>query len=100
MNAKMDSRPLLNQIRTDVSNTTATFTIQKSMLLNQNFYYTVLRRLITLIQNYQLQNCSKILFTQNSYHIKTSQLICIVNQLAGFFMVQIFTEGYFGNDRL
>ena len=34
-------------------------------------------------------------FTENYYHIKTSQLICIVYQLAGFFMVQVVTEGYF-----
>ena len=63
------------------------------MLLNLNFYHTVFRRMLTLIQNYQLHKCSKILFSQNSYHIKTSQMIFIVNQLAGFFMVQVFTEG-------
>ena len=91
MNAKMDSRPLSYQIRNDVSYASAKFTILK-------VYYTVLRRMLTLIQNYELHKCSKNIFTQNPYHIKTSPLICIVNQLAGFFTVQIFIEGYFEKD--
>ena len=64
------------------------------MLHKQHFYYTVFQRLFTLIQKYQLHKCSKTLFTQNSYHI------CIANPLAGFFKVQVFTEGYFGKDWL
>ena len=91
MNAKMDSRPLSYQIINDASYATAKFTILK-------VYYTVLRRMLTLTQNYQLHKCSKNIFTQNPYHIKTSPLICTVNQLAGFFMVQIFNEGYFEKD--
>ena len=70
---------------------------QKSMLLNQKFYYTVFRRLFTLIQNYHLYNCSKILFTQNSCHMKTSQLICIVNQLAVLVKID-YKNLYFTSD--
>ena len=70
------------------------------MFHNQNFSYTVFQRLFTLIQNYQLHKCSEVLFTENSYGLKTCQLICIVNHLAGFFMVQVYTEVYFGNDWL
>ena len=84
MNAKMDSGPLLHQIR-------RCFLIKTSLTL-------LFRRLFTLIQNYQLSVNSKIIFTQNSYHIKTSQLICIANQLAGFYVVQVFIEGHFGKD--
>ena len=38
---------------------------------------------------------SRILFCKNSHHIETSQLICCANQLTGFYMTQVFTEGYF-----
>ena len=63
---------------------------------NQNLYYIIFQKLFTLIQNYQLHKCS--LKTENYYHIKASQLICIVNRLAGFFMVQVVTEGYFSGN--
>ena len=85
MNAKMDSGPLLHHIR-------RCFLIKTSLTLYSG------RRLFTLIQNYQLSVNSKIIFTQNSYHIKTSQLICNANQLAGLCMVQVFIEGHFEKD--
>ena len=39
--------------------------------------------------------CSEIPFSKNSYHIKTSRLICSANQLTGFYMIRVFTETYF-----
>ena len=39
--------------------------------------------------------CLEISFSKNVYHIETSQLICFVNQLTGFYMMQGFTERYF-----
>ena len=29
------------------------------------------------------------------YYIKTSPLICFANQLAGFYMIQVFNKSYF-----
>ena len=39
--------------------------------------------------------CSEIPFRGGSYRIETSQLSCVVNQLAGFCGVRVFTEGCF-----
>ena len=54
---------------------------------------------ITLItlpdQFYVIIVRSKIPFCKTSHHIETSQLICFANQLTGFYMTQVFTEGYF-----
>ena len=36
--------------------------------------------------------CSEIPLGKNSYHIKTSQLICFANQLTGFFMIRAEAE--------
>ena len=38
---------------------------------------------------------SKNSFNKNSYHIETSQLIWVVNQLTDFYMMGAFTEGRF-----
>ena len=38
--------------------------------------------------------CSKILFSKNSDHIETSQLISKELQLTGFYMMQIFSEAF------
>ena len=41
---------------------------------------------------------SETSFSKNSYHIETSQLICIANQLTSFFMIPVFTEKHFRSD--
>ena len=41
---------------------------------------------------------SEILFSEDSYHIETSQLICKPNHLSGFCVVQALTEWYFRAD--
>ena len=35
--------------------------------------------------------CSKRSFSKNSYHIETSRLTCVANQLTGFCMIRVFT---------
>ena len=42
--------------------------------------------------------CSEIPFSKNSYHMETSQLICLANRMTGFYMIQVFTERYFRTD--
>ena len=37
-------------------------------------------------------------FSKNSYNTETSQLIYKAHPLIGFYMIQVFTEGYFGTD--
>ena len=37
-------------------------------------------------------------FSKNSYNTETSQLIYKVRSLIRFYMVRVFTEGYFGTD--
>ena len=39
--------------------------------------------------------CWEIRFNKDLQHIETSQLICIANQLTGFFMTQVSTERHF-----
>ena len=39
--------------------------------------------------------CSETPFSKNLFHIETSQLICIANQITDFYMIQVFTERYF-----
>ena len=97
MNAKVNSGPLSYQIRTDISSTTAKVIIPKVHASSPKLLlYCILGAIHTdseLLVTKLFKN-----FFQNYYHIKTSQLTCIVNQLTGFFMVQIFTEAYFGNN--
>ena len=38
-------------------------------------------------------------FSKNSYNTETSQLIYKVRSLIRFYMVRVFTEGYFGRDQ-
>ena len=38
---------------------------------------------------------SKTHFSKTLFHIETSQLICIANQIIDFSMIQVFTERYF-----
>ena len=40
----------------------------------------------------------KIPFNKKSYHKKTSQVICISNQLTRLYMTRFFTESYFQVD--
>ena len=35
---------------------------------------------------------------KKSYHMETCQLICNANQLAGFYMIHVFTETYIQTD--
>ena len=35
--------------------------------------------------------CLDILCTKNMYYVETDQLICIVSQLTGFYIIQIFS---------
>ena len=51
----------------------------------------------SLIKNLVLEFTTKIPFSKNSYK-KTSQLICIANQLTRFYITQFFTESYFQAD--
>ena len=39
--------------------------------------------------------CSETSFSKNSFHTETSQLICIANQMTGFYMIQVLTKRYF-----
>ena len=86
MNAKMDSGSLSYEIRT-------CFITKTSLILHSRdcSHYSEL----SVTQVFKNYFHWKLL---SHYHIKTSQLICIVNQLAGFFMVQVFTEECFGKD--
>ena len=34
-------------------------------------------------------------FSQNLFHIETSELSCIANRMTGFYMIQVLTERYF-----
>ena len=45
-----------------------------------------------LLQVYDNYGLLEIPSSKNSYHIETSQLICKVNQLTGFYMTLIFTD--------
>ena len=38
--------------------------------------------------------CSETPFSKNLHRVETNQLICIANQLAGFYMIQAFTESF------
>ena len=38
--------------------------------------------------------CSETPFSKNSFHLETSLLIYIVNQMTGFSMIQVSTERY------
>ena len=40
-------------------------------------------------------SCSEIPFSKSSYHIGTSQWICIAIHLTVFYMIRVFTERYF-----
>ena len=42
--------------------------------------------------------CSEIPFSEDSYHVETSQLIWESNRLTAVFVVRVFTERYFGAD--
>ena len=42
--------------------------------------------------------CSEIPFSENSYHMETSRLICFANRMTGFYMIQVFTKRYFRVD--
>ena len=86
MNAKMNSGSLSYQIRT-------CFIIKTSLILHSRDCSHYLELSVT--QVFKNSFHWKLL---SYYHIKTSQLICIVNQLVGFFMVQVFTEECFGKD--
>ena len=44
---------------------------------------------------YYIIVCSKFHASKNSYDIKISQLICIANSLAGFYMVEVLVSGIF-----
>ena len=39
--------------------------------------------------------CSETPFSKNSFHIETSELICITNQMTAFYVIQVLTERYF-----
>ena len=39
--------------------------------------------------------CFEITFSKNLYYIEISHIICFVDQLIGFYMIQGFTESYF-----
>ena len=39
--------------------------------------------------------CLETPFSKNSFHIEISELICIANQMTGFYMIQVLTERYF-----
>ena len=39
--------------------------------------------------------CSETPFSENSFHLETSLLICIKNQMMGFSMIQVLNERYF-----
>ena len=44
--------------------------------------------------------CKKILLNKKQYHMETSQPICKGKQLAGFPMIQAFTENFFCTDNV
>ena len=55
--------------------------------------------------SYHIRTCfitktSLILYSRDCSHWFRIISICVVNQLIGFFIVQVFTEGYFGKDWL
>ena len=39
--------------------------------------------------------CSETSFSKNSFHTEISPLICIANQMTGFYMIQVLTKRYF-----
>ena len=42
--------------------------------------------------------CSKVLFSKNPHHTETIQVICLANQLTGFFTIRVLTEKYSRTD--
>ena len=42
--------------------------------------------------------CSVIYLSKNLHHIEPNQMICIANELAGFYIIQVFTERFFQTD--
>ena len=66
--------------RTDVPNTIAKIIVKKSMLFNQNFYYSLEANLQMLkVSSYIIVTIiiSKTCFWRNTYHRNTNELICI-----------------------
>ena len=50
------------------------------------------------LQNARIQKlvvCSEISFSKSSYHVETSELICVENQLTSFCMIRFFIEKFF-----
>ena len=70
------------------SGRTSWFTPLQGMLTNIDLLFSSEK--ITAI------TCLEILFTKNLYHIETSPFICIAYQLPGFYILRVFSEGYFG----
>ena len=55
-----------------------------------------------ILESFQTQTFTKVYsetpYSKKMYHIETSQLICIANQLTFFFKTSVFTEEYFQSD--
>ena len=65
--------------------------IEQDLMCNMKISWDLARGLGT-------KKKKKISFSKNSYHIETSQLICLANQSTGFYMIRVFTERYFQID--
>ena len=59
---------------------------------------SVLVKIVYMCKKISINVCSQVPFSKNPHYTKTSQMICLTNQLAGFYTVRVHTEKYFQTD--
>ena len=64
------------------------------------YFWEQLLRVKGILINYHvcIIVCLEMPFSKSSYHIGTSQQICIAIQFTVFYMIRVFTEKYFATD--